>query len=270
MSKRKNQNRRTQNNFVQKAIVVTKPEPEKEQGMIPDDLKYTMQGSPSVIMEANLYDALFAAAALPDEWTIFCKVEQRAPATFYIEKYVVPNQENSKGSTDMTEQDIAEYQSRLIDQGEEALSDWCCWIHSHNDMNAYFSPTDDAEKAAMNHNHQRHKKPFVCIVVSHNKTRDPKSQYYCTVGFPALNLDLEARLVRGPEKGIDVFTQIADINRAPEPFIDLILADLGNPFRFDLDLNEKRRLAKTLVDIYKLKGTKIGIIDAVVKISELL
>ncbi len=61
----------------------------------------------------------------------------------------------------------------------------------------------------------------------------------------------------------DRFSQIADIDRAPEPFIDLILADLGNPFRFDLDLNQKRRLAKILVDIYRLKGTKIGIIDAV-------
>lgn len=62
---------------------------------------------------------------------------------------------------------------------------------------------------------------------------------------------------------IDRFSNIYDIDRAPEPFVDLILADLGNPFRFDLDLNKKRRLAKILVDIYRLKGTKVGIIDAV-------
>ncbi len=62
---------------------------------------------------------------------------------------------------------------------------------------------------------------------------------------------------------IDRFTTLSDIDRAPEPFVDLILLDLGNPFRFDLDLNKKRRLAKILVDIYRLKGTKVGIIDAV-------
>lgn len=61
----------------------------------------------------------------------------------------------------------------------------------------------------------------------------------------------------------DRFTTLADIDRAPESFIDLILLDLGNPFRFDLTANKKRRLAKILVDIYRFKGTAVGIIDAV-------
>ncbi len=33
---------------------------------------------------------------------------------------------------------------------------------------------------------------------------------------------------------IDRFTDLFDIERAPEPFLDLILEDLGNPFAFDL------------------------------------
>jgi phage tail-like protein len=58
---------------------------------------------------------------------------------------------------------------------------------------------------------------------------------------------------------VDRWVEIFDIDRAPEDFLDAILADLGNPFAFDLDLNSKRRLARILVEIYKLKGTAPGV-----------
>ncbi|MDJ0766537.1 MAG: phage tail protein [Myxococcota bacterium] len=58
---------------------------------------------------------------------------------------------------------------------------------------------------------------------------------------------------------VDRFSDIFDIERAPETFLDFILQDLGNPFVFDLDALGKRRLAAILVDLYKLKGTAIGI-----------
>ena len=59
---------------------------------------------------------------------------------------------------------------------------------------------------------------------------------------------------------IDSWVDIFDIDRALEGFIDAILADLGNPFAFDLTLIQKRKLAKVLVRIYKLKGTEPGIV----------
>lgn len=62
---------------------------------------------------------------------------------------------------------------------------------------------------------------------------------------------------------IDDFVTISDIDKAPEVYVDFILADLGNPFSFDLDINKKRRLAKILVSIYLLKGTSVGIVDAI-------
>ena len=64
---------------------------------------------------------------------------------------------------------------------------------------------------------------------------------------------------------IDRWTEILDIDLAPEAFLDAILRDLGNPFDFvrELSLIEKRRLARILVDIYKEKGTDIGIINAI-------
>lgn len=58
---------------------------------------------------------------------------------------------------------------------------------------------------------------------------------------------------------IDRWTEVFDIDRAPEDFVDAILADLGNPFRFDLTLTQKRKLGKVLVEIYKLKGTEPGV-----------
>jgi hypothetical protein len=42
-----------------------------------------------------------------------------------------------------------------------------------------------------------------------------------------------------------------------------MLSDLGNPFAFDLSLNDKRRLIRVLVPIYQEKGTEAGIINAI-------
>jgi len=62
---------------------------------------------------------------------------------------------------------------------------------------------------------------------------------------------------------VDRFPDLFDVERAPEPFLDLILRDLGNPFPFDLDTLAKRRLASVLVDMYREKGTAIGVKNAV-------
>lgn len=62
---------------------------------------------------------------------------------------------------------------------------------------------------------------------------------------------------------VDRFSDLFYIERAPEDFVDLILQDLGNPFKFDLLVIEKRRLAATLLDMYKLRGTAPGIKNAV-------
>lgn len=62
---------------------------------------------------------------------------------------------------------------------------------------------------------------------------------------------------------IDRFVDILDPDTAPEQWLDLMLEDLGNPFQFELSLVDKRRLAQILVDIYQLKGTRIGIINVI-------
>ena len=61
----------------------------------------------------------------------------------------------------------------------------------------------------------------------------------------------------------DSFVDVFDIERAPEAFLDLILQDLGDPFPFDLDVLAKRRLASVLVEMYRQKGTEVGIENAI-------
>jgi phage tail-like protein len=61
----------------------------------------------------------------------------------------------------------------------------------------------------------------------------------------------------------DRFPDIFDLERAPESFLDLILEDLGNPFSFDLGTLGKRRLASVLVEMYRQKGTALGIRNAI-------
>lgn len=62
---------------------------------------------------------------------------------------------------------------------------------------------------------------------------------------------------------VDHWTDILDPDVAPERFVDAMLADLGNPFDFDLNEVDKRRLIRVLVPIYEQKGTDPGIINAV-------
>ena len=62
---------------------------------------------------------------------------------------------------------------------------------------------------------------------------------------------------------VDRFSDLFDLERAPEPFLDAILQDLGNPFPFDLDALGKRRLASVLVEMYRQKGTAPGIRNAI-------
>ncbi len=59
---------------------------------------------------------------------------------------------------------------------------------------------------------------------------------------------------------VDHWIDILDASIAPENFVDLMLEDLANPFVFSqpLSLTQKRRLAVSLVEIYKLKGTVLG------------
>jgi phage tail-like protein len=62
---------------------------------------------------------------------------------------------------------------------------------------------------------------------------------------------------------IDRFPDIFDLERAPESFLDDILRDLGNPFAFELEPLEKRRLASVLVEMFNQKGTAAGIRNAI-------
>lgn len=63
---------------------------------------------------------------------------------------------------------------------------------------------------------------------------------------------------------IDEWTHILDPDFAPEGFLNAMLRDNGNPFEFeDLSEIDKRRLIRLLIDMYKEKGTEVGIINAV-------
>jgi phage tail-like protein len=61
---------------------------------------------------------------------------------------------------------------------------------------------------------------------------------------------------------IDKFVEYIDPDRAPDDVLDLMLYDLSNPFAFELGTTDKRKLVKTLVEIFRGKGTAPGIIDA--------
>lgn len=63
---------------------------------------------------------------------------------------------------------------------------------------------------------------------------------------------------------IDNWGNIFDIDKCPPDFVDLILAQLGNPVEVpNLTLAEKRKLCALLVGIYKIKGSLPGLKAAI-------
>jgi len=62
---------------------------------------------------------------------------------------------------------------------------------------------------------------------------------------------------------LDRFPDTYDPDKGTEVFIDAMLADLGNPFDVDLTLARKRKLVRSLIDIYREKGTTTGIENAI-------
>lgn len=58
---------------------------------------------------------------------------------------------------------------------------------------------------------------------------------------------------------VDRMPREIDLERASERSLDAILRDLGNPFALELDDAQHRRLAASLVEMYRMKGTAVGI-----------
>lgn len=62
---------------------------------------------------------------------------------------------------------------------------------------------------------------------------------------------------------VDAWTDILDPDIAAERYLDQMLIQLGNPFAFELSVADKRRLIRIIVEIYRFKGTKVGIISVI-------
>jgi phage tail-like protein len=60
---------------------------------------------------------------------------------------------------------------------------------------------------------------------------------------------------------VDRFAEITDIDRCSADCLDALLYDMGNPFPFVMTDIQKRKLLGVLEDVYKQKGTAIGIIN---------
>lgn len=71
-----------------------------------------------------------------------------------------------------------------------------------------------------------------------------------------------ARNITGFVDDIASFTCIFDIDNAPDSFLDALLLHLGFNLKIPLEPDDKRRVLKLLVGLYKRKGTERGIEEA--------
>ncbi len=85
-----------------------------------------------------------------------------------------------------------------------------------------------------------------------------------TDGIVELWKNLVEETTDGERDQAAAFQEIVDPDTAPMPFVELLLASLGNPFKsvYLTDL-QKRKLARLLIPMYRQKGTARGIINAV-------
>lgn len=62
-----------------------------------------------------------------------------------------------------------------------------------------------------------------------------------------------------------------DIDTADSQTVDAILRDLGNPFEvaFELPLNRRKLLARVLLDVYKSKGTSLGMEQVIFALTQI-
>lgn len=99
---------------------------------------------------------------------------------------------------------------------------------------------------------------FFDLMPEINRTQDESGDLkkFCDVIQDLINLLLY---------DIDNWVSILDPTTAPEDVVDAMLEDLGNPFPFAFDLSHetKVRLVLILVEIYRQKGTKPGIENAI-------
>ena len=81
-------------------------------------------------------------------------------------------------------------------------------------------------------------------------------------GDTELFMGLLQDLLEQTKSLIDCFPEQFDALYCREDFLDSRMRSLGNPFEFftsEMTVNEKRRVALQLIDIYRLKGTSAGI-----------
>lgn len=62
---------------------------------------------------------------------------------------------------------------------------------------------------------------------------------------------------------VDRWPEVLDVDVAEEKYLDQMLIRLGNPFSFTLSVDDKRRLIRLLVSMYRQKGTDPGIVNAI-------
>lgn len=83
-------------------------------------------------------------------------------------------------------------------------------------------------------------------------------------GIFGLWRDLTEKVTTDERNFAVLFQDLFDPDKAPPIFIELMLKSLGNPFTsIYLTLNQKRKLVKLLIPIYKQKGTERGLVNAI-------
>lgn len=94
------------------------------------------------------------------------------------------------------------------------------------------------------------------MLPKHNRRRDERHELELFVRCLQEIVDvLLAQIDRMPDRW--------SIEQSPPQMLRAILADLGSPIALELGEHERRRLAASLVDMYRLKGTAKGIKNAV-------
>lgn len=198
------------------------------------------------------------------EYTVACKLEisEFADVTFDPDMktftlgdiYLLP-QRVSEIETVMEEEDVAKFLDECMKSGKKELPR--CWVHSHVEMEAFFSPTDENTYQKTLDN----KKWMIALVVNKHGEHKAILQQYAPFPFTwELNVEIERLL---PDVTKEIYAEVAQKVKKAKGFLSSLFPDEETPERIPRcgvlpTDKEARRMFFENNDLYQIHHATLG------------
>lgn len=134
------------------------------------ETKTTENRIPNILLPKKIWEALTLLCKENKlEWSMIAKFRKDEVGDFVIEDFFIPKQKNTKCATIIDQDAMGDHLADLYEVAADEPTKWTVWIHSHNNMGCFWSPTDYAQMDSFGTDGPDF---FLSIVVSTAKTNE--------------------------------------------------------------------------------------------------